>query len=116
MFESITRYVEAFENWEDVRQPGRVIAEFLSDLERVANHDYADTLARYGLEWSAESMSGADLTNAPAELAVALLTAAYRADHFCNDILEREFIPNGLVSHCLRRLLELDHQSQDHDE
>lgn len=116
MYESITRYVEAFDNWEDVVESGRTIAEFLNDLERIADHHYAETLARYGIERSAESMSGADLTNAPAELAVALLTAAYRADHFCNGILEREFIPNGLVSRCLRRLLELDHQSQDHDE
>lgn len=116
MYQGITRYIGAFDNWEDVRQPGRVIAEFLNDLERVADHHYEDTLERHDLEWSTESMRGADLTDAPTELAVALLTAAYRADHFCNGILEREFIPDGLVSRCLRRLRELDSQGQDHDE
>ena len=53
-------------------------------------------------------MSDADLANASADLAVALLTAAYRADRFSNGILEHEFIPNGLVSRCLARLRELD--------
>lgn len=110
MYESITRYIDAFDDWEDVREPGRVVSEFLDDLERVADHRYVDTLERFGLEWSAGSMSGADLTGAPAELAVALLTGAYRADRFSNGILENEFIPNGLVSRCLRRLRELDHK------
>ena len=108
MYESITRYIDAFDDWESTEEPGCVISEFLGDLERIADHHYTDTLERFGLEWSAGSMSGANLTDAPAELAVALLTAAYRADHFSNGILENEFIPNGLVSRCLRRLHELD--------
>ena len=110
MYESITRYIDAFDDWESEEEPGRVVSEFLGDLERVADHSYADTLERFGLEWSAGSMSDADLTGAPAELAVALLTGAYRADHFSNGILENEFIPKGLVSRCLRRLRELDHK------
>ena len=108
MYENITRYIDVFDDWGNVREPGRVISEFLDDLERIADHRYADTLARYGIERSAESMSGADLKDAPTELAIALLTAAYRADHFCNGILVGEFIPNGLVSRCLARLRELD--------
>ena len=116
MYENITRYIDAFDGWDDVREPGRVIAGFLRDLNEVADHSYADTLARHGLEWSAASMSRADLTDAPAELAVALLTAAYRADHFSNGILENKFIPSGLASRCLRRLRELDSQSQGLDD
>ena len=115
MYEGITRYIDAFDNWEGSENPGRAVTSFLRDLEEVADHDYENTLARHGLKWSARSLDSAGLTDAPAELAIALLTAAYRADHFCNGILEREFIPNGLVSRCLRRLLELDPQSQDHD-
>ena len=53
-------------------------------------------------------MNGTDLTDASAELTVALLTAAYRADRFSNGILESEFILNGLVSRCLARLREVD--------
>ncbi|WP_273394758.1 DUF6508 domain-containing protein [Thermophilibacter mediterraneus] len=116
MYENITRYIDAFDGWDDVREPGRVIAGFLRDLNEIADHSYADTLACYGLDWSAGSMSGADLTDAPAELAIALLTAAYRADHFSNGILENEFIPSGLVSRRLRRLRELDSQSQGLDD
>ena len=108
MYENITRYIDTLDGWGDVREPGHVIAEFLDDLERIADHRHMDTPMRYGLECSTVSMSGADLTGAPAELAVALLTAAYRADHFSNGILENEFILNGLVPRCLRRLCELD--------
>lgn len=110
MYEPITRYIGAFDNWKGVKEPNRVIAEFLHDLEQFADHRYADTLERYGLEWSAKSMNEADLTDAPAELAIALLTAAYRADHFSNGILESKFIPEGLVSRCLKRLRKLDSQ------
>lgn len=53
-------------------------------------------------------MNGVDLTDASAELTVTLLTIAYHADRFSNDILESEFIPNGLVSRCLARLREVD--------
>ncbi len=108
MYEGVTRYINAFENWESVHNPSRVVTSFLRDLEEVADHDYENTLARHGLKWSARSMSDADLANASADLAVALLTAAYRADRFSNGILEHEFIPNGLVSRCLARLRELD--------
>lgn len=108
MYEGITRYIDAFDNWGSVEDSGRVIAEFLDELERVADHDYSNVLERHGLEWSTGSMNGADLTDAPAKLAIALLTAAYRADHFSNGILEHEFIPNGLVSRRLARLRELD--------
>lgn len=116
MYEGITRYIETFDDWDNMKGAGETIGDFLFDLEKVADHSYERTLNRYGLEWSAESMGGANLTDAPAELAVALLTAAYRADHFDNGILEREFIPNGFVSRCLRRLHELDSRSQDHNE
>lgn len=32
MYENITRYIDAFDGWDDVREPGRVIAGFLRDL------------------------------------------------------------------------------------
>ena len=115
MYEGITRYINVFDDWANVERPNRVVSDFLGNLESIADHGYVDTLERFGLEWSAGSMAGADLTDAPAELAIALLTGAYRADHFCNGILEREFIPNGLVSRCLRRLRELDARGR-HDD
>ena len=50
MYESITRYIDVFVNWKSAEQPGCVIGEFLCDLERLADHHYADTLQRFGLE------------------------------------------------------------------
>lgn len=108
MYENITCFIDVFENWKSEDDRSLAISEFLKNLEKFADHNYAETLRRYGYEWSARSMSSADLRNAPAELVLALLTAAYRADHFSNGILENEFIPNGLVLRCLKRLEKFD--------
>ena len=44
---------------------------------------YNDILARSGIEWSTESMEGADASKLDGQTVMALLVASLRADRFC---------------------------------
>ena len=48
MYENITRYIDAFDSWGDVREPGRVIAGFLRDLNEVADQTRSRATASSG--------------------------------------------------------------------
>ena len=68
---------------------------------------YEEVLSSNGLEWSRESMSEADVSDADGNLIMALLMGAIRADRFCEGTL-LGFCENGSVLRWLKRLLEID--------
>ena len=108
MYESLTRYINAFDNWGDLPDRQRVLEAYLHDLDEVADRDYRATIERFGLRPSLDDVCAADVKDAPAELVIALLTFAYRADCFNDGVLGNHLIPGGCVSRLLRRLRELD--------
>ncbi len=71
---------------------------------------YAETLEAYGLQWSANSMAQADLSNAEAKLVIALLIGAVRADRFSEGTL-LEFCKNGCIVRWLQRLAAIDNDA-----
>lgn len=69
--------------------------------------NYGEILNSNGLEWSSQSMSGADVSNADGKLIMALLVGALRADRFCEGAF-LGFCKDGSVLRWLRRLKEID--------
>lgn len=68
---------------------------------------YEEILNSNGLEWSWESMSEADVSNADGRLVMALLLGAIRADRFSEGTL-LGFLEEGSVLRWLKRLKEID--------
>lgn len=68
---------------------------------------YNDILARSGIEWSAESMEGADTSKLDGQTVMALLVASLRADRFCEGALLGFFV-SGAIRRWLIRLREID--------
>ena len=68
---------------------------------------YEEILNSNGLEWSRQSMSEADVSNADGRLVMALLLGAIRADRFSEGTL-LGFLEEGSVLRWLKRLKEID--------
>ena len=68
---------------------------------------YEEILNSNRLEWSWESMSEADVSNADGRLVMALLLGAIRADRFSEGTL-LGFLEEGSVLRWLKRLKEID--------
>ena len=71
---------------------------------------YNDILARSGIEWSTESMEGADASKLDGQTVMALLVASLRANRFCEGAL-LGFFESGAVRRWLIRLREIDGQA-----
>lgn len=67
---------------------------------------YQDILQASGVEWDIDSMTNADVDSLDIVTVLALLVAAYRADHFSNGAFD-EFIQNGSIRKWLVRLEKL---------
>ena len=70
---------------------------------------YEEILNSNGLEWSWESMSEADVSDADGKLIMALLMGAIRADRFSEGTL-LGFCEDGSVLRWLKRLQEIDNE------
>jgi len=70
---------------------------------------YEEILNSNGLEWSWESMSEADVSNADGRLVMALLLGAIRADRFSEGTL-LGFLEEGSVLCWLKRLQQIDNE------
>ena len=102
----LTKYLR-IQDWSSCRYAESFLIE---DIDYVAQNNkeldlihYEDILEKHGIEWSFDSMSKADADTLDAVTILALLVAAYRADHFSNGTFE-EFIDNGSVQRWLERL------------
>lgn len=71
------------------------------------NTRYAETLKEHGIDWDTPSMTGADVSQMEAKGVIALLTGAFRAEHFCDGAL-LNFLENGSILRWLKRLQEID--------
>ena len=67
---------------------------------------YKAILQKHGIKWGVESMSNADAEKLDAITILALLVAAYRADHFCEGTFD-EFVQNGSIQRWLDRLSKI---------
>ena len=83
------------------------LIKFCREHPEYEDEGYHDTLKENGIEWSQEDMESADVSNADAKLIIALLTAAWRADRFCEGVL-LAFFNSGAIRKWLLRLEELD--------
>ncbi|MFW6016615.1 MAG: DUF6508 domain-containing protein, partial [bacterium] len=72
-----------------------------------ADTNYVRTLEKYGLRWDIDIMSNADVSEMDKACIIALITAAFRAERFCEGAL-LSFIENGSMIKWLKRLKELD--------
>ena len=68
---------------------------------------YGDVLAKMGVELSFEQITEKGVDNLNAEQVLALITAAFRNDHFSNGII-LEYINSGAMLKWLKRLKDLD--------
>ncbi|MCI6547407.1 MAG: 5-methylcytosine-specific restriction endonuclease system specificity protein McrC [Coriobacteriaceae bacterium] len=71
---------------------------------------YNDILAHSGIEWSTESMEGADASKLDGQTVMALLVASLRAGRFCEGAL-LGFFESGAIRRWLIRLREIDGQA-----
>lgn len=100
-YDSLHKYIDILKK-DDKQQFYR---GFVTDINKCADFKYNETLRKYGIEFSFESMVKADIDNANTELLLALLTAVYRADHWCNGIIEK-YVDCGFVLKCLQKLFD----------
>ena len=70
---------------------------------------YGETLKEHGIEWGETSMEEADVSGMDAKGVIALLTGAFRADHFCYGEL-LIFFEKGCILRWLERLNEIDNR------
>jgi len=71
--------------------------------------DYENILEENNLRWQTESMRSADENNLGEQCVLALITGAFRADHFSGGVL-KEFIKDGYIDKWLGRLKTLDEE------
>ncbi len=68
---------------------------------------YGDILKDNGLEWDAESMENADVSNLNAQCVLALIMGAVRAERFCDGAL-LNFFKSGCIFKWLERLNNIE--------
>lgn len=112
MYEIVTKH----NNWENVNS--FVIDQLFDDLNRFIDANpnmnlrhYESVLKEIGLEWASESIENAEFMKMDGRGVMALLIAAYRADHFCNGYFA-ELIRTGLIQKWIARLEELDYSER----
>jgi ADP-ribosylglycohydrolase len=76
---------------------------------------YEDILKENNLKWETDSMRSADVSSLGEQCILALLTGAFRADHFSNGVLN-EFIKDGHIDNWLSRLKALDDERKPEEE
>jgi len=84
---------------------------FIQDMAPFVDRNYQDTLEKFGLHWDAQSMENADIESLSANVILALLTAAIRAERFCDGAL-LDFINSGCVPKWLKRLEVLNEDAE----
>ena len=70
-------------------------------------HNYGAILEANGIEWGTRSMEAANVSNMDAQVVLALLLGAIRAERFCDGAL-LGFLESGAILRWLKRLQEID--------
>lgn len=109
----LTKYL-SIQDWFSCRYAASLL---IADIDYVVQNNkeldlisYKETLQKHGIEWDFRSMSEASVDDLDAITVLALLVAAYRADHFCNGTFE-EFLENGSIQRWLERLAQLSNKT-----
>ena len=76
---------------------------FIQDMKPFVDRKYRDTLERSGLKFETQSMENVNADKLGANTILALLTAAIRADRFCEGAL-LDFNNSGCILKWLKRL------------
>lgn len=83
------------------------VYKFNDDNKDFGLNRYGEILEQNGLEWSAKSMSQADVSQLDARCVMALIIGAIRAERFCDGAL-LGFFEDGSIRKWLERLKEID--------
>lgn len=83
------------------------VYKFNDDNKDFRLNRYGEILEQNGLEWSAKSMSQADVSQLDARCVMALIIGAIRAERFCDGAL-LGFFEDGSIRKWLERLKEID--------
>ena len=95
------RYSEMVSNFID---DDYTFEESNTDMELTS---YGEILKDNGLEWDAESMKNADVSNLNAQCVLALIMGAVRAERFCDGAL-LDFFKSGCIFKWLERLNSIE--------
>jgi hypothetical protein len=90
----------------------RRVYAFVEGHSELGFTDYQAILGASGIDWSLDSMDGADVSKLDGRTVFALLLAALRADRFCEGAL-LHFFESGATRRWLTRLKEIDDERED---
>jgi len=92
---------------ECVRELEHAVYEFDKKNPDMELHNYGAILEANGIEWGTRSMEAANVSNMDAQVVLALLLGAIRAERFCDGAL-LGFLESGAILRWLKRLQEID--------
>lgn len=92
---------------ESVRKFEHEVYNFEKEHPEYGLNSYGEILNEHGIEWGADSMKLADVTNLSGRTVMALLMGAIRAERFCDGAL-MGFFSDGSIEKWLNRLKEID--------
>lgn len=92
---------------ECVREFEHEVYTFEKEHPEYGLNAYEEILNEHGIEWGADSMKSADVSNLSGRAVMALLMGAIRAERFCDGAL-MGFFSDGLIEKWLNRLKEID--------
>jgi len=114
-FTYITKYINKLNSQEQIYEFFYEFYCFLDTCPEYELNNYSEILEKNNLKWEAASMRSADVKNLDEQCILALITGAFRADHFAEGVLD-EFIKDGSIDNWLTRLKTLDDAHQVEEE
>jgi len=114
-FTYLTKYIGKLENVEKFNEFYIDFYHFVHMHPEYEMDIYEDILEKNNLMWEADSMRSADVGNLGEQCILALITGAFRADHFSNGVLY-EFVKGGFIGNWLNRLKALDDERRPEEE
>ena len=85
----------------------KAVYNFNESLGETGVTDYQAVLQEHHLDWSNESLNGADVSQVDGRTVLAMVIGVIRAERFCDGVL-LEYLENGTILKWLNRLRELD--------
>ncbi len=76
---------------------------FMFENKELRLNRYHEIMNKQGIQWNHDSMTKADVTKLDFITVLALIVAAYRADHFCEGAFE-DFVREGHVERWLKQV------------
>lgn len=106
MFAELSRYIPDFQRADFSSLDGfiKTVYEIEEEHPELELNNYQEVLENNGLEWSADSLMNADLSDKDAQCLLAMILSIIRADRFNEGVL-REFLDRDYITSWL---IELD--------